>query len=279
MHSTHQRMPRLGQGTWHMGERRVRRDDEIAALRAGIDAGVTLIDTAEMYADGEAEAIVGEAIRGHDRGALYIVSKVYPHNAGGSRLEKSCDTSLRRLGVDHLDAYLLHWRGAFPLQETIEGMERLIQKGKILRWGVSNFDTDDMEELFAVPGGDRCVTNQVLYHLGSRGIEFDLLPWLAAHGVTPMAYCPLAQAGSLRSGLLTNGAVRAVAEKHGIMPIQVLLCFALAQPGMVAIPKAGTTGHARENAAMAGFSLDADDLARLSAAFPAPRRKVPLDIQ
>lgn len=274
-----QTMPRLGQGTWRMAESRFSRGDEIAALRAGIDAGVTLIDTAEMYADGRAEILVGEAIRGYDRDSLYIVSKVYPHNAGGQRLIAHCEGSLARLGVDALDLYLLHWRGSIPLEDTIEGMEGLVRSGKIRRWGVSNFDTPDMESLLAQPGGSACAANQVLYHLGSRGIEYSLLPWLRDHQIPTMAYCPLAQAGTLRSGLLESQAVRAVARKHSITPAQVLLGFVLAQPDVVAIPKAGTVRHALENAAMADILLDAEDLRTLDAAFPAPGRKVPLDIE
>ena len=272
-------MPMLGQGTWRMGESRGAWETEVRALRAGIDAGMPLIDTAEMYASGGAEKVVGEAIQGIPRDSLYIVSKVYPYNAGGARLAESCEASLSRLGVETLDLYLLHWPGSIPLEETVSGMEGLVAAGKICRWGVSNFDTGEMQALFGVPGGDRCAANQVLYHLGSRGIEFDLLPWLQARNVPVMAYCPLAQAGSLRRGLLGNAAVLAVAEKYGITPMQVLLGFVLAQPGMCAIPKAGDPEHVRQNAAVAARPLDEDDLQRLNAAFPPPMKKVPLDIE
>lgn len=272
-------MPSLGQGTWRMAEREGLREAEIAALRAGIDAGVAMIDTAEMYAHGGAEALVGEAIRGLPRDGLYIVSKVYPHNAGGMALVRSCDASLRRLGVDTLDLYLLHWPGHIPLAETIGGMEALVRAGKIRRWGVSNFDTDDLAALLDIPGGARCAANQVLYHLGSRGVEYSLLPLMAAHGITPIAYCPLAQAGSLRHGLTDSPIVHAVAEKHGISPMQALLGFVLARPGMAAIPKAGTAAHAVQNAAMQRIQLGAEDVAALDAAFPAPAHKVPLDIE
>ncbi len=262
-----------------MGEKQANRREEIASLQAGIEHGVRLIDTAEMYADGEAEAVVGEAIQSVKRDALYIVSKVYPHNADGQRLERSLSASLRRLGTDYLDMYLLHWRGSIPLEETVLGMERFVRQGRILRWGVSNLDTDDLEELFAIPEGSRCAANQVLYHLGSRGIEYDLLPWMNAHSIPTRAYCPLAQGGWLRHGLLESKAVRSVAEKHGITPPQVLLGFVLAKPGVVAIPKAATVEHALQNAEMANRSLDPEDLASLSSAFPAPTKKVPLDIQ
>lgn len=272
-------LPRLGQGTWRMAERRAAHSREIEALRAGIDAGVMLIDTAEMYGEGRAETLVGEAIRGYPRASLTIVSKVYPQNAGGTRLVQHCEASLARLGIGTLDLYLLHWRGGVPLHETVEGMEGLVKAGKIRRWGVSNFDTHDMEELFSIPGGERCATNQVLYHLGSRGIEYNLRPWLRAHGVPVMAYCPLAQAGSLRHGLLESKAVQSVAAKHGITPMQVLLGFVLAQEDTIAIPKAATEKHALENAQMADLPLDAEDLALLDAAFPAPDYKTPLDIE
>ncbi len=275
----HAHMPLLGQGTWHMGEKHTHRNEEIASLKAGIDNGVYLIDTAEMYADGEAEAIVREAIRGIRRDTLYIVSKVYPHNAHGQRMERSLSASLRRLGTDYLDMYLLHWRGSHPLEETVMAMERLVRQGRILRWGVSNLDTEDMEELFGTPAGQNCAANQVLYHLGSRGIEYDLLPWMDAHALTAMAYCPLAQGGWLRRGLLESDAVRIVAQKYAITPHQVLLGFVLAKPGMVAIPKAATVEHALQNAQMAHTRLDPEDIALLSGAFPAPTEKVPLDIQ
>lgn len=272
-------MPRLGQGTWRMGETPARWADERDALRAGIDAGVRLIDTAEMYGDGSAETLVGEAIRGIPRHTLYIVSKVYPQNAGGRRLSEHCDATLRRLGIETLDLYLLHWRGRIPLEETVAGMEDLISAGKIRRWGVSNFDVGDMEQLLRVPGGDACATDQVLYHLGSRGIEHSLIPWLKARSIPVMAYCPLAQAGRLRQGLLQSDAVRDVAARNALSPAQVLLGFVLAQDGMIAIPKAASRAHALENARMAKTPLSPEDIALLSKAFPAPDRKVPLDIE
>lgn len=274
-----QTMPPLGQGTWHMGDHAPNEQEETAALRAGIEHGMALIDTAEMYGEGRAESLIGRAIRGLDRQQLYLVSKVYPHNAGGARLIAHCEASLARLGVDYLDLYLLHWRGSIPLQETIAGMEKLVQSGKIRRWGVSNFDIDDMEELFALPGGEKCAANQVLYHLGSRGIEYSLKPWMDAHGVPLMAYCPLAQAGSLRRGLVESEAVQAVAQKHGISGMQVLLGFVMAQPNTTAIPKSSQVAHTLENAAMQQIRLDAQDLAQLDAAFPPPTRKQPLDIE
>lgn len=273
------KLPRLGQGTWRMGERPARWGDEVTALRAGIEAGITLIDTAEMYGEGRAETLAGEAIRGFPRETLTIVSKVYPHNAGGSALHAHCDASLKRLGIETLDLYLLHWRGGIPLEETIEGMEALVRAGKIRRWGVSNFDIGDMEELWRLPGGDQCAANQVLYHLGSRGIEYALRPWMQARGIPVMAYCPLAQAGRLSQGLLRSEAVLTVARRQSLTPAQVLLAFVLSQPDTVAIPKAASVEHALQNAAMAQHPLAADDLSTLNRAFPAPDHKVPLDIE
>ncbi len=245
-----------------------------------------LVDTAEMYGDGEAERLVGEALLGTaglaapvPREDLTIVSKVYPWNAGRDRIFDACDATLERLGTDYLDLYLLHWRGNVPLRETVACMEELVEQGKILRWGVSNFDVDDMEELWEVPAGDHCVVNQVLYHLGSRGIEYDLLPWMEERDVACMAYCPLAQAGTLRRGLFTSPAVEEVARRHGATPAQVLLAFCVRDGNVIAIPRTSSAEHAVENARAAELELDDRDLALLDRAFPAPTRKMPLDMQ
>lgn len=272
-------VPRLGQGTWHLAERAARRTSELEALRLGIRLGMTLIDTAEMYDEGRSESLVGEAIRGIGRESLFLVSKVYPHNAGRGKIFESCKNSLRRLGTDYLDLYLLHWRGSIPLSETAACMEELVSKGLIRRWGVSNFDTDDMEDLWNTPGGRRCAVNQVLYHLGSRGIEYDLLPWMREHRVPLMAYCPIAQGGSLRTGLFENPAVRKVAEAHGATPAQVLLSFVTRGGDVVAIPKAGSPQHTLENAGAGLLALSESDLDALSESFPAPKRKAPLDMR
>ena len=268
----------IGQGTWYLGEHPQTFQEEASALRAGIEAGMNLLDTAEMYGDGAAETLVGAAIQGYHRDGLYLVSKVYPWNAGGKQLQKSCEASLRRMRTDHLDLYLLHWRGSTPLSETVAGMERLRAQGKIRAWGVSNLDTEDMEELFRA-GGQDCRTDQVLYHLGSRGIEVDLLPWLQEHGVPVMAYCPLAQAGRLRRGLIAHPAVQAIARGHSATPSQVLLAFLLARPGVIPIPRTGKRAHTLENAAAAEVRLTASELQALDQAFPAPQHKVPLDMQ
>ena len=269
----------LGQGTWYLGEDPASLEAEPNALRAGVQAGMNLIDTAEMYGDGGAEELVGSAIQGLAREDLYLVSKVYPFNAGRRNIFRSCENSLRRMRTDYLDLYLLHWRGSVPLAETVECMEELKAKGRIRAWGVSNLDVSDMQELFRVAGGAGCLTDQVLYHLGSRGIEYQLLPMLQKRGIPVMAYCPLAQAGRLRRGLLASAAVQDIAFAHDAAPAQVLLAFLLSRPGVVPIPRTGSAAHAEENAAAMQLRLSDAELAALDRAFPAPGRKVPLDIQ
>lgn len=270
-------MPVLGMGTWHMAENPALRDSEIAAIREGLDLGLTLIDTAELYADGATETLVGEAIRGVDRDRLFIVSKVMPSHAGRSHMRKSCEASLKRLGVDHLDLYLLHWPGSVPLAETVACMESLRADGLIRQWGVSNFDVDDMEQLWRVPGGDACVANQVLYHLESRGVELALKPWMDAHNVAMMAYCPLAQGGRLAYGLMNDGTLGEIARRHHATPAQILLAWVMRDGRTVAIPKAGTPEHMRLNVEAVGIELTPSDLAALDRRFPAPSVKPPLD--
>lgn len=259
-------VPALGQGTWKMGEDARSRPGEVGSLRAGLDAGLTLIDTAEMYAEGGAEEVVAEAIAGR-RHEVFLVSKVYPQNASASRLPAALARSLKRLRTDTLDCYLLHWRGSVPLSDTAETMERMRQAGHIRSWGVSNLDLDDMEEL----GRADCATNQVLLHLGERGPEFDLLPWMTARAMPLMAYSPLGQGPLLRAP-----ALRAVAERHGATPAQVALAWCLGKPGVIAIPKTASAERARENAGALALSLSAVDQVELDAAFPAPRRRRPL---
>ncbi len=271
-------LPAIGQGTWYMGENDRQRQKEVDALRAGIDLGLGLIDTAEMYADGGAEEVVGEALRGGLRDKVYLVSKVYPWNAGGKKAIAACEASLRRLNTDYLDLYLLHWRGNFSLAETVEVMETLMAQGKIRRWGVSNLDYGDMQELWRVQGGKACVTDQVLYHLGSRGIEYDLLPWCQEQQMPVMAYCPLAQAGRLRDGLMHNDVVEDIAAAHNASAAQILLAWVISHKGVMAIPKAASVAHVEENAAALKITLSAEDLVRLDNAFPAPGRKTPLDV-
>ncbi len=257
-------VPRIGQGTWHMGEDAGQRQAEIRALREGLDLGMTLVDTAEMYAEGGAEEIVGEAIRGR-RDEVYLVSKVYPHNASSQGVQAACERSLRRLGTDTIDLYLLHWRGQYPLSETVEAFERLREQGKILRWGVSNFDVDDLEELNA----PACATNQVLYNPEARGIEYDLLPWQAQHTMPLMAYCPIGQGGAL----LRDATLQRIADKHSATPAQVALAWALRHPGVITIPKAVNLDHLKQNADADKIRLDDEDLAQMDAAYPPPTRK------
>jgi diketogulonate reductase-like aldo/keto reductase len=261
-------VPALGQGTWHMGERRADRRAEAASLRLGLDLGMTLIDTAEMYGEGGAEEVVAEAIAGR-RDEAFIVSKVYPHNAGGRRLETACERSLKRLRVDTIDLYLLHWRGSIPLADTVEGFERMRGAGKIRRWGVSNLDADELEELgAALPD---CATDQVLYNLENRGIEHDLLPFCRSRGMPVMAYSPVGQGGAL----LRHKALRAVAARHGgATTAQVAIAWTLRAPGrVVSIPKASDPEHVRQNAAARDLRLTEADLGELDAAFPPPKRK------
>ncbi|MBT9394920.1 aldo/keto reductase [Hymenobacter sp. NST-14] len=265
------RVPVLGQGTWNMAEKAARRAEEIAALREGVALGLTLIDTAEMYADGESERLVGEALRGL-REQVFLVSKAYPQHASRDRLAPACEASLRRLGTDRLDLYLLHWRGRVPLSETVEAMENLVAAGKIRRWGVSNLDAADMRELRAA-GGMACATNQILYNLTRRGPEYDLLPWLADEGIPVMAYSPVEQ-----GRLLDNRVLREVAARLGATPAQVALAWVLRQPQVMAIPKAGRVEHVRENRRAADLPLTASDLAELDAGFPPPQEPTPLEM-
>ena len=264
-------VPALGQGTWMMAEDPSRRRQEIAALREGVELGLTLIDTAEMYANGESERLVGEAIAGM-RDRVFLVSKAFPQNASAKRLPRACEASLERLGTDRLDLYLLHWRGSLPLAETVEAMERLVAAGKIVRWGVSNLDADDMEELVAA-GGERCQTDQILYNLTRRGPEHDPIPWLAEKRMPVMAYSPVEQ-----GRLLADRGLAAIARERGVTPAQVALAWLLAQDGIIAIPKAGSAGHVRENRAAADLDLSEIDLARLDDMFPRPRGPVPLEM-
>lgn len=265
-------VPALGQGTWKMGESRNRRGDEVAALKLGIDLGMTLIDTAEMYASGTAEEIAREAM-GNRRDEIFLVSKVMPQNASKAGTIRACESSLKRLGTDRLDLYLLHWRGRYPLAETVEAFEALKSDGKILHWGVSNFDADDMAELAALKAGKAVQANQVLYNLQSRGIDFDLLPAKGKAAVPIMAYSPVAQ-GSLTS----NRKLEPIAKRHNATVAQIALAWTLRHPSVISIPKTATLAHVRENRAAIDITLTAQDLAELDAVFPPPRRKQALDM-
>ncbi|MEA2782414.1 MAG: hypothetical protein QOK29_3958 [Rhodospirillaceae bacterium] len=265
-------VPVLGQGTWKMGESRSRRKDEVNALRLGIDLGMTLIDTAEMYAEGGAEEVVAEAIKGQ-RGDVFIVTKVYPHNASRSGIVAACERSLKRLKVDRINLYLLHWRGGVPLADTLAGFEELLASGKIGAFGVSNFDKNDMHELFQLPGGRAAAANQVLYNLKHRGIEFDLLPWAEAERLPIMAYSPLEIGRLARSTGL-----RRVAERHNATAAQIALAWVLRQPNLLTIPKASRPEHVKENRAAFDIQLSPEDLAEIDAVAPPPQRAMPLQM-
>jgi diketogulonate reductase-like aldo/keto reductase len=260
----------IGQGTWHMGERSARKDDEVAALRLGLELGLDLIDTAEMYGEGGAEQVVGEAIAGR-RDEVVLVSKVYPHNASRQGTVAACERSLRRLGTDRLDVYLLHWRGGVPLAETVEAMERLVEAGKIRHYGVSNFDAADMADWVAA--GGRAATNQVLYNLGRRGVEWDLLPWCRANGISVMAYSPVEQGALAQDKLL-----RGLAADLGVAAGTLALAWTLRHGNVQAIPKAVQPDHIRANRAALDLLLQPAILAALDRAFPAPKGPEPLAI-
>lgn len=271
-------IPVLGLGTWRMGEAANRRTAEVAAVREAIAMGYRLIDTAEMYGEGGAETVLGqavaEALRAGDvrRDELFIVSKVYPHNASRRGTPEACERSLKRLGLDMIDLYLLHWRGSHPLRETIEAMQALVARGRIAHWGVSNFDTDDMEELASlIAGGPACAANQVYLSLGERGTEYSLLPWLRERGMPLMAYSPIDQ-----GALAGDDVLQELADRLGVTGAQLALAAVLARPGVVAIPKAVRSVHLQENLATADLQLDAATLAELDRIYPPPRRKTPL---
>lgn len=267
-----EQVPALGLGTWRMGERHGERRNEAAVLRLGLDLGLTLIDTAEMYGEGGAEEVVREAVAGR-RDEAFIVSKVYPHNASRAGAIAACERSLARLGTDRIDLYLLHWRGSYPMAETVEAFARLKHDGKIRYWGVSNFDVSDMAELLAGESGRHCAANQVLYHLGQRGIEWDLLPEMQKRAIAVMAYSPLGQAS-----LLGNRALTRIARRHATAPASAALAWVLRHDGVIAIPKTADPRHLIEIAAALEVRLSETDLAELDAAFPPPRRAAPLAV-
>jgi diketogulonate reductase-like aldo/keto reductase len=266
-------IPALGQGTWHMGERSGAAKAEVAALKLGIELGMMLIDTAEMYGNGGAEEVVAEAAQGQ-RDKLFIVSKVYPHNASRAGVPVACERSLKRLRTDRIDLYLLHWRGSHPLAETVDAFEKLRAEGKIRYWGVSNFDTRDMQELVKLNDGGNCAANQVLYHLASRGVEYDLLPWCTERKVPLMAYSPVGQGGRL----LQSKALAAVAKRHNATPAQIAIAWTMRHGNVISIPKASDQAHVRQNAAAGDITLTEQDLAAIDAEFPPPARKQSLDI-
>ena len=265
-------VPALGQGAWEIGDDPSKRDAEQQAMARGLDLGLTLIDTAELYGDGRSERLVGEVIAGR-RDEVFLVSKVKPENASELKMMLSCEKSLERLGADRLDLYLLHWEGRAPLEETIAAFQELVDEGMIVRWGVSNLDLKAMRHLESLDDGDRCATNQLLYNLGSRGVEFDLLPWMQARDMPMMAYSPLG-----RGRLLEHPVIVDIANRHAASPAQIALAAVLRQDGVIAIPKASSVEHVEANAAALDIQFDAEDLARLDQAFPPPTTEQPLDI-
>ncbi|WP_445502926.1 aldo/keto reductase [Microvirga sp. G4-2] len=265
-------VPALGQGTWQMADMCGKRAQEFEALRLGVELGMTLIDTAEMYGEGAAEELIAEAL-GSERDRLFLVSKVYPHNASRRGVIEACKRSLKRLKTDHLDLYLLHWRGSVPLEETVAGFEELRRSGIIRHWGVSNFDTDDMEELFEIEGGANCATNQVLYNVTRRGPEYDLLPWMTERRMPLMAYSPIEQGRLPKAGILQT-----IGRHHGASPYQIALAWLLQKPGIIAIPKASSPAHVRDNQRALEIRLSPEELNAIDAEFPAPKRKRPLEM-
>jgi len=281
-------IPKMGQGTWEMGEREDEEDLEIESIYKGIELGLRLIDTAEMYGEGGAEKVVGKAIRKAiqngivKRDDLYIVSKVYPFNAGKRNIFRCCENSLKRLGLEYLDLYLLHWRGSVPLRETVECMEKLVKDNKIKRWGVSNLDVEDMEELLNIPKGKNCVVNQVLYHIASREAETGLVPLQEKYGIALMAYSPLARAGTIirDRSILRNDLLMELAKKYDCTVYQIMLAFVHAQPNVITIPKSTQINHlcANFNVLSDKIKLSREDLQRLDNEFPAPAIRRPIDM-
>jgi diketogulonate reductase-like aldo/keto reductase len=273
-------IPVLGQGTWYMGEDRAQRKREVDALRLGMELGVSLIDTAEMYAEGGAEEIVGEAIAGH-RDEVFLVSKVYPHDADRRGMQAACERSLRRLGTDCIDLYLLHWPGSVPLAETLEAFEALRKQGKIRDFGVSNFDRNGMEKVYGQPGGKAIAVDQVLYSPMRRGIEWNLLPWCREHAIPVMAYSPLESGAQDQRRLLENPRLKAIAARHGqnVGAAQIALAWLLRQDNVIVIPKAVDPAHVRANRAALDIVFTEQDMTELDQAFPPPQRDVPLEMR
>ncbi len=273
-----QKVPAIGMGTWMLGNDPARKHDELNALRSGLEAGLRLIDTAEMYGEGRSERLTGELISHYEREDLYLVSKVLPYHAGKETIFKACDASLKRLQSDYLDLYLLHWPGPVPMEETIFCMEELKSRGRIRDWGVSNFDADDMKALFALDGGRLCKTNQVLYNIADRGIEYDLLPLMQAEKMPLMAYSPLAQAGVLNRSIYESPVLKKICRKHAITREELMLAFLLSRDGVLPIPRSASVQHTLENAAALEIRLDAEDLDAIDRVFPPPQEKTPLRV-
>ena len=271
-------LPALGIGTWEIGDDPKLRDEEIAAIRAGLDAGLSVIDTAEMYGNGRSEELVGEAIKPYQRAKIFLISKVLPQNASRSKMRQSLQNSLQRLQTDYLDLYLYHWRGMVPLSATVSELQALQNEGLIRSWGVSNFDIDDMQELWQLPEGQNCVVNEDLYNLETRGIEYSLLPWQREHHVPLIAYSPLGRGPKMGSTMMKNEAVLQVAEEHEASAYQILLAWVMQQPDVLAIPKSSSSKHLLSNLKALDIELTPEDLQILEKAYPKPEHKEPLAI-
>ena len=271
-------LPALGIGTWEMGDDPKLHDEEIAAIRAGLDAGLSVIDTAEMYGNGRSEELVGEAIKPYPRAKIFLISKVLPQNASAKKMRQSLQSSLQRLQTDYLDLYLYHWRGMVPLSETVSELQALQNEGLIRSWGVSNFDLDDMQELWQLPEGQNCVVNEDLYNLETRGIEYSLLPWQREHHVPLIAYSPLGRGPKMGSTMMKNDAVLQVAEEHKASAYQILLAWVMQQPDVLAIPKSSSSKHLLSNLKALDIELTPEDLQILEKAYPKPEHKEPLAI-
>lgn len=273
MHSGQEmEIPVLGMGTWNMGDVPAKRREEIRALRRGIELGMNIIDTAELYGDGRSETLVGEAIR-EIREKVFLISKVLPSHAHKQGTIKACENSLKRLGTDYLDLYLLHWQGPYPFEETVEAMLELQKSGKINSWGISNMDVAEMEAFFRISGGSTCAANEILYNLTRRGAEFNLLPWCRQKQVAVIAYSPIEQGRLLNHPVLTE-----ISRRHEATPAQIALAWVLRQPNVIAIPKAGTVKHIEENFKSLSLRLTPEDLNKLDSAFPGPTRKQELEM-
>ncbi|HIW71998.1 MAG TPA: aldo/keto reductase [Candidatus Levilactobacillus faecigallinarum] len=271
-------VPTVGIGTWHMGDRPAQRETEIAAIQAGITSGARVIDTAEMYGSGRSENLVGEALQPFDRSDLFLISKVLPENASRARLQQSLEASLQRLRTDYLDLYLYHWRGNVPLRETVDELQRLKDQGLVKAWGVSNFDVADLDELWELPNGPHAQANEDLYHLGSRGVDYAVLPWQRAHELPLIAYSPIAQGDAWGQHLTTNPVVKQLAQKHHATIYQILLAWVIRDPQVLAIPQTSSVSHMQQNVAARDIVLDQADLQALDGQFPQPTQKQPLDV-
>jgi len=271
-------VPAVGIGTWHMGDQPAQREAEMAAIQAGIRAGAKVVDTAEMYGSGRSEDLVGEALQPFDRDDIFLISKVLPQNASRAQMRTSLEASLKRLRTDYLDMYLYHWRGNVPLAETVTELQRLQDQGLIKSWGVSNFDVDDLEELWQLPDGPHAQANEDLYHLGSRGLDYAVLPWQAEHHLPLIAYSPIAQGDAWGQHLTTNPVVKQIAAQHGVTIYQLLLAWVIRHPQVLAIPQTSSIDHMRQNIAATDIVLSPAELAALDEQYPRPTRKLPLDV-